>query len=308
MKKFIRNLIALITAAVAGMFAFNLYTEKKVDKLLDKEEKPDGLTFSWANGNIYYEKHGSGEPILLIHDLNPVASGLEWKKVAQILSESRTVYAVDLPGCGRSEKPKTTYVNYLYVQFVNDFIKNVIGARTDIACTGESFAFVIMASRLKPENFGHIFTVNPESLESLSMQPEKKDSALKNVLETPLLGTFIYNVMSNKKNIDNIVSKDYYFNETKPSKELLEEYYLNAHRQKTDGKYLYSSILSYYTNIDISNALKAIENSITLIVSDAYSNAKEYMAIRDDLEIIELEDAGYLPQLEYPKTVAKILI
>ena len=47
-------------------------------------------------------------------------------KVIDKLAENHAVYALDLLGCGRSEKPKITYTNYLYVQLISDFIKNVI--------------------------------------------------------------------------------------------------------------------------------------------------------------------------------------
>ena len=41
----------------------------------------------------------------LIHDLDPTASSYEWKAVTKKLAENHTVYAIDLLGCGRSEKP-----------------------------------------------------------------------------------------------------------------------------------------------------------------------------------------------------------
>ena len=61
--------------------------------------------YNWRFGNIYYTKRGKGKPILLIHDLMPGGSAYEWSKVERELSTQYTVYAVDLPGCGRSEKP-----------------------------------------------------------------------------------------------------------------------------------------------------------------------------------------------------------
>ena len=88
--------------------------------------------YHWKYGNIYYTKSGKGKPVLLIHDLDPTASSYEWKAVTKKLAENHTVYAIDLLGCGRSEKPNMTYTNYLYVQLMNEFISNVINEKTDV--------------------------------------------------------------------------------------------------------------------------------------------------------------------------------
>lgn len=88
-----------------------------------------GKYYHWKYGNIYYTKSGKGKPVLLIHDLDPTASSYEWKAVTKKLAENHTVYAIDLLGCGRSEKPNMTYTNYLYVQLMNEFISNVINEK-----------------------------------------------------------------------------------------------------------------------------------------------------------------------------------
>ena len=64
--------------------------------------------YSWRFGNIFYTKKGSGSPLLLIHELKCTASADEWKSLINQLSKNHTIYALDLIGCGRSEKPKMT--------------------------------------------------------------------------------------------------------------------------------------------------------------------------------------------------------
>ena len=51
------------------------------------------------------QKKGKGSPILLIHDMLPGGSGYEWTRIEDELALEHTVYNLDLPGCGRSEKP-----------------------------------------------------------------------------------------------------------------------------------------------------------------------------------------------------------
>lgn len=78
--------------------------------------------------NFLYKK-GSGSPVLLIHDMLPGACGYEWNRIEEELAMEHTVYTIDLLGCGRSEKPGMTYTNFVYVQVICDFIRNVIGEK-----------------------------------------------------------------------------------------------------------------------------------------------------------------------------------
>ena len=101
--------------------------------------------YHWRFGDIYYTKKGKGSPILLIHDMLPGGSGYEWGKIEDDLALEHTVYNLDLPGCGRSEKSGITYTNFVYVQAICDFIKNVIGEKTDVIVNGYAVSFVVMA-------------------------------------------------------------------------------------------------------------------------------------------------------------------
>lgn len=60
--------------------------------------------YAKMNGwKVYYEVRGSGEPVLFIHG-TPTSAFL-WRRQIDALSERYRVYAIDLPGWARSEKP-----------------------------------------------------------------------------------------------------------------------------------------------------------------------------------------------------------
>ena len=113
----------------------------------------DSRTFEWRFGNINYTKKGSGSPVLLIHDVMPGASGYEWNRIEDSLAADHTVYTIELLGCGRSEKPGITYTNFVYVQMICDFIRKVIGQKTDVIASGLSGSFVVMACHNEKELF-----------------------------------------------------------------------------------------------------------------------------------------------------------
>ena len=90
------------------------------------------------------------------------------------MSEDHTVYAIDLLGCGRSEKPNMTYTNYLYVQLVNDFIHAVIEEKTDVIATGDSLSFVIMGCQMESKYYDKIIGVTPTDLYGLAKAPGRR--------------------------------------------------------------------------------------------------------------------------------------
>jgi pimeloyl-ACP methyl ester carboxylesterase len=56
---------------------------------------------------VHYERCGEGEPVVLLHGI--AHSCRAWDRVIVPLAEHHDVIAIDLPGCGRSDKPDTDY-------------------------------------------------------------------------------------------------------------------------------------------------------------------------------------------------------
>ena len=109
-------------AAGASLAALGTVTIHLINKFIflsatvgDLLGNPPGTWYDWKFGKVYYTKQGDGAPLLLIHDLSVCSSGYEWKKAAPLLAKTNTVYVIDLPGCGRSEKPNLTYGELLEI-------------------------------------------------------------------------------------------------------------------------------------------------------------------------------------------------
>lgn len=270
-----------------------------------------GYFFEWKYGNIFYTKHGEGSPILLIHDLNPASSSIEWNNVISNLKKEHTVYAIDLLGCGRSEKPNFTYINYMYVQLITDFVKKIIGQTTDLIATGESCSFSLMAANMEKGLFNKLFFISPPSLESLQLNPNKQNNFIKKILELPIIGPFFYNIQMREKRISELFEKVYFKKKTFISGKLKDYYYEAAHADCSNGRFLYGSILSNYTNINIIPALKKIENPIFLIGSRENDKSIQiidsYVKYDENIETAYLSNCNKLPQLEEPEKFCQIL-
>lgn len=257
--------------------------------------------YCWRFGDIYYKKCGTGKPLLLIHDLHSSSGSHQWDSIISTLSKSYTVYAIDLLGCGCSEKPSFTYTNYLFVQLISDFIKSEIGHRTDVISLGNSSNFVIMACSNSPELFDRILLVNPESIPSCSHMPGKLSKIYKSFLDFPIVGTLLYHIASSKKSLEKSLSEDGFYNPHNLKKRYINICHETAHLGFSP-KSIYTSVRCNYTNCNIVNALKKINNSIYLVGSEHIENEeellKEYLDYNCAIEYTLISGCKHLPQIE----------
>ena len=163
-----KTLLFISTAIGTTTLAFHVINKFIFNASDEHSEEDESNYYNWKFGNIYYKKEGTGSPVLLIHDLNHYSSSMEWDKVIGTLSKEHTVYTIDLLGCGKSDKPAITYTCYLYVQLLTDFIRDIIGEKTDIVATGASASFVTAACQNIADQIDHIILVCPESTHALA--------------------------------------------------------------------------------------------------------------------------------------------
>ena len=266
MKKNIKHFF-ILTAFAAGTIHF---VNRFIDMTAEMKnilKSQNGEYYDWKNGRIFYSKRGSGSPILLVHELNPIASSYEWCRLVKKLEKTHTVYTLDLLGCGRSDKPCLTYTNYLYVQLLTDFIHNIIGESPDVITTNNSISFAVLSQNMDRSLIRRIIAINPPALGTFERNPDKYSSVKKILLELPIIGTFIYNIRTHEMNIQKILRETYFAKPQLVSSKMLDAYYESAHMDKSHGKYLMASIEGHYTDNAITHALKKIEIPLYIIES-----------------------------------------
>src|SRR5437764_12248486 len=80
----------------------------------------------WRDHRVAFTRHGRGSPVLLVHGLYPGASSFEWRHVVPALAEQHTVFALDLLGFRRSDRPAARYSTGLYPALLADFVVRVL--------------------------------------------------------------------------------------------------------------------------------------------------------------------------------------
>ena len=269
-----KTLLFISTAIGTTTLAFHVINKFIFNASDEHSEEDESNYYNWKFGNIYYKKEGTGSPVLLIHDLNHYSSSMEWDKVIGTLSKEHTVHTIDLLGCGKSDKPAITYTCYLYVQLLTDFIRDIIGEKTDIVATGASASFVTAACQNIADQIDHIILVCPESTHALAKAPNHKSKLLAKIINIPIYGTFIYNVGARN----------------------------TALSDSAECKYLYASILGHYTTVNVAHCLEGLTTSIAVITGknapETSQKATEYCHILPSIEHLEVPGSGLLPQRE----------
>lgn len=310
MKKNTKKFLFFSAAAFAGMYAYNQFVASASTKKNMLPTK-NGSYYSWKQGNVFYTKNGTGSPILLIHDTNSASSSVEWSKVAKRLQKKHSVYTLDLLGCGLSDKPGVSYTNYMYVQLITAFIKDVIKTSTDIVASNMSASFVIMANQLDSSIIKKMVFINPISFGVMDAMPDQKSKIKQTLINLPLIGTSIYNLLMNPKRIDRQFRHTFFARPQLISNKLEDAYYESAHMDNSSGKYLYSSILGNFMNVDLRHAVKQINKPVYFLISrDIKNNCKtvqEYRKLNSRIDVTYISNCKLYPQLENPEKVCQII-
>ena len=310
MKKGTKLFLLGIGATITGIYVYNKFIEHTATKnnLL---KDTTGDYYPWKHGNVFYTKTGSGSPVLLVHDLNTTSSAEEWNRIIRRFEKNHTVYTLDLLGCGRSDKPAMEYANYLYVQLITDFVKEVIQEKSIVVATNLSASSVILANHMDNELFNKIVLINPVPLADLEILPDQKSKLKKMLIQLPFIGTFIYNIMNNSKKIDAAFRNDYYEKAQLITSSMEDIYYEAAHISGSDGRFLYSSMIGNYLNNGITHALKSLSTP-TLIIGSREMNRytlalDDYHKVNQNIEIKKLTHGNLYPHMEVPEKVYSII-
>lgn len=300
-KKNLGILTCFIGTAVGTMHIIN----RVFTYIATADNRLDGNSFeyyNWRFGRIAYKKKGAGSPVLLVHNFDVCSSMNEWKNIESELAKTNTVYSLDLLGCGCSDRPILTYTNFLYVQLINDFIKNIIGKKTDVIVSGNSASFVLMACANDETIINRIVMVNPQNLASLAKAPTKRSTLVKYLLYTPIIGTFIYNMKVNKRTIYQKFYSDCYYDVNRINEKDILTCFESSHKDKTRSRYLYACQQSRYTNANILFCLGRLNNSIFVISGNGNPEnalvAEQYQNYLPSIEIVGINNTKELPHVE----------
>lgn len=117
---------------------------------------------------------GQGKPLLLVHTVNASASAAEVRTVFERMGQHHTVYAIDLPGFGTSERTDRLYTPRLMTDAILDlaaYIHTQHGDKPiDAMAASLSCEFLARAAVEQPATFNTLSLVSPTGMTGLKLR------------------------------------------------------------------------------------------------------------------------------------------
>lgn len=121
-----------------------------------------------AAGRLSFYKQGSGPPLLLVHSVNAAASAAEVRPLYLHYSATRTVFSMDLPGFGFSERSDRNYTPQLMTDALHAMREEIARrcgpAPIDALALSLSCEFLARAAMQAPQAFASLALVSPTGL------------------------------------------------------------------------------------------------------------------------------------------------
>src|SRR3954454_3436059 len=138
--------------AVLGLAAFNRGVIIPRDEL-EPQLPTEPEIWQWRYGAvaIYTAGNPDNPPILLLHGQNAAASAWEMREPFARLSEHFHVYAPDLLGYGLSDRPDIDYEPNLYIELIEDILREIVQRPAPVLASSLSSAYAIEAAVRNPE-------------------------------------------------------------------------------------------------------------------------------------------------------------
>lgn len=187
-----------------------------------------------GEGRVHYyaDRKVKGRPVVLLHSVNAAASSYEMRPLFESLRRSRRVFALDLPGFGRSAHDARRYTPEFYARALERFIVDVAspqGEPCDACALSLSCEFLARAAVAERELFHSLTLLSPTGLST--RPPPALAETLRSRVIAPLLhvgplARGVFKVLSTRRSIRYFLARSF----AGPIDESLADYaYKSAH-------------------------------------------------------------------------------
>ncbi|MEO2055774.1 MAG: alpha/beta hydrolase [Nitrospira sp.] len=260
-----------------------------------------------SNQQLHYIELGSGPPLLLIHGL---FDSLEsWQKLIPLLSDHFKIYAIDLPGFGKSPLP-TSWTRSIYgmIQSAVAFLEEKEGRPVSLLGNSMGGGIALGIAEALPERIDRIVLLNPYGLPSLPIaakgaQGRIRGRILPYLLRPSALRRCAKGILKRSLYNPDLVSG--------PMIERVIQPFSSIQQRKNLFRFLKGISSEEIQSID--DRLPTIAQAVLILwgEKDGWLSDAHWERLLDRLrdgKVIKIPDCGHLPHLEKPKEVAEAII
>jgi pimeloyl-ACP methyl ester carboxylesterase len=294
----------VVAGAACGLAAVNARLERG-GGALSSPLGGETRHFRWRGGDLAYAVAGEGDPLVLVHGIHAGASSFEFRKNFAELSRSFRVYALDLLGCGLSERPRRRYGPEDVAAQVEDFVREEIGARTHLVASSLSGALCVPALVRSPRLFNRVVLVCPTGYGSLNRRSGYLGDAIYGLFLVPVIGDSLYHLIVSRRGIRYYLGRIAYHDGRLVTDELVERYHRVAHQK--GARYLPAAFVSGKLNLGLADYWPRVPHP-TLVCwgqearTPPFSEVEEFVRRNPRSEPRVFRNAALLPHDERAET------
>jgi len=287
---------------VGGLAALNRRLKKVGEpaRHLGGEER----RYNWRGWRLAYRVAGEAgaPPVLLVHGVYAGASSYEFRRNFLELAEDFRVYALDLLGCGLSERPRRRYGPEDVAAQVEEFVREEIGAQTHLISSSLSAALVVPAAVRTPRLFKKLVLICPTGLGGSLDQPSGRlGDAIYNIFHAPVLGDSIYHAIVSRRGIRYYLGSMAYHDPKFITQDLVEDYYRTSHQP--GAKYFPAAFVSGKLNLGLEGLWSRVPHKSFIVWGQEaratpVSRAQQFTRKNPRAELKIFRDAALLPHDE----------
>jgi pimeloyl-ACP methyl ester carboxylesterase len=246
-------------------------------------------------------------PLLLIHSINAAGSAYEIRPLYEHYRQSRTVYALELPGFGHSERSKRKYSVRMMTDAILIAVREIqdLHGRSPIDALAVSLSseFLARAVTETPSAFRSVALLSPTGFRSRDATTKWRDGTrgmpwLHGLLEFPLWSGGFFRLLTSRAGIR------YFLNKTWGSRQidegLLEYDYLTTHQPGAQHAPYY-----FVSGFLFSEGIGAIYRSLTLPVWMSHGVRGDFVDYSNKSQVqdrsnwtIQIFPTGAMPHFE----------
>ncbi len=264
----------------------------------------------WRGHRLSYTRHGAGSPVLLLHGIYAGASSLEWRHTVRSLAERHEVFAVDLLGFGRSDRPDLRYSPALIQSMIAELADQLGGGASAVVASSLTAAHVVASAVRNPRVFTALALVGPTGVSQLRDGASTPRIAAGSSLDVPVLGSTLYNALTSSASVRYFLEQ-VYSDDRLVTDDLVESYVASA--RQPGGRHAVKAFVSGRLNVDIRASLKRLHQPVLLIWGEQASqnsveHAHAFRVLAPAAQFLLVPNAGDLPQDERPARVNSALL
>jgi pimeloyl-ACP methyl ester carboxylesterase len=244
-----RRIALAVGGGVGGLALYNRWLETSGGEIPDRLGGQRGR-YRWRGHDLAYSVAGEGEPLLLVHGIYAGASSFEFRKNFGELSRSFRVYALDLLGCGTSERPDRRYAAEDVTSQIEDFVREEIGGRAHLVASSLSAALVVPAAVRSPRLFGKLVLICPTGYGTLDRPSGWLGDVVYGLFRAPVLGNTLYHAIVSRWGLGYFLRGMSYHDPDLVTGELIEDYYRVTHQP--GARHLVSAFVSGKLNLGVA--------------------------------------------------------